>query len=415
MTINFPMIFKIPATDGLSVKSQPRDLETTAPVPFDEFLKDEEKKLRQEQEVSASSVAAVLSALQPPPESVTAASVQGTEEEGESVNSDGMRASTLLPITAQQSVNSLSSQAGIVSSLVENLASTAVNQTDAAQTQANQMFADDLSTPEVPQSNINTVGSVEVFPVTLANLDPVSDQGAILEETNKSLKDVKPDSANTSEAVSPDLPAIQAVETQKIQPDQDDLLPVQIKSEGEDPIPSTKEQEPVLKLEGLTIAATGTETPVVKEAGSFSITDVNVQTSEVIQQIMSQMKVRMKGGATSMRLLLNPKELGEIEVQMVRNTQGVSVTFIAEQANTGKMLEIQINQLRQSLKDAGVQLTDLNFSQHDQPKQEGGFLRQSPQFSQYLPASTPQTEIVNKALDRPERIDGLSNEVDYLI
>ncbi|MBK7455100.1 MAG: hypothetical protein IPJ46_15680 [Anaerolineales bacterium] len=226
MTINFPMIFKIPATDGLSVKSQPRDLETTAPVPFDEFLKDEEKKLRQEQEVSASSVAAVLSALQPPPESVPAASVQVTEEEGESVNSDGMRASTLQPITAQQSVSSLSSQAGIASSLVENLAPTAVNQTDAAQTQANQMFADDLSTPEVPQSNINTVGSVEVFPAALANLDPDSDQGAILEEANKSLKDVKPDSANTSEAAFPDLPAIQAVGTQKIQLDQDDLLPV---------------------------------------------------------------------------------------------------------------------------------------------------------------------------------------------
>ena len=410
MTINFPMIFKTPSTDGLSVKSQSRDLETTAPVPFDEFLKDEEKKLRQEQEVSASSVAAVLSALQPQPASVTAAPVQVTEGEGESVNSDGMRASTLQPITAQQSVNNLSSQAGVASGMVENLASTAVNQTDAAQTQANQMFADDRSTPEVPQSNINTVGAVEVFPAAVANLDPDSDQGVILEETNKNLKDV-----NTSEAVSPDLPVIQAAATQKIQPDQDGLLPVQIKSEGEDPIPSAKEQEPVLKLEGLTIAAKGTETPVVKEAGSFSITDVNVQTSEVIQQIMSQMKIRMKGGATSMRLLLNPKELGEIEVQMVRNTQGVSVTFIAEQANTGKMLEIQINQLRQSLKDAGVQLTDLNFSQHDQPKQEGGFLRQSPQFSQYLPASTPQTEIVNKVLERPERIDGLSNEVDYLI
>ena len=415
MTINFPMIFKTPSTDGLSVKSQSRDLETTAPVPFDEFLKDEEKKLRQEQEVSASSVAAVLSALQPQPASVTAAPVQVTEGEGESVNSDGMRASTLQPITTQQSVNSLSSQAGSASSLVENLTSTAGNQTDAAQPQANQSFADDLATPEVPQSTINAVGSAEVFPAAVANLDPASDQGAILEETNKSMKDAKPDSANTSETAFPDLPAIQAVGTQKIQPDQDGLLPVQIKPEGEDPIPSAKEQEPVLKLEGLTIAAKGTETPVVKEAGSFSITDVNVQTSEVIQQIMSQMKIRMKGGATSMRLLLNPKELGEIEVQMVRNTQGVSVTFIAEQANTGKMLEIQINQLRQSLKDAGVQLTDLNFSQHNQPKQEGGFLRQSPQFSQYLPASTPQTEIVNKVLERPERIDGLSNEVDYLI
>lgn len=411
MTINFPMIFKTPSTDGLSVKSQSRDLETTAPVPFDEFLKDEEKKLRQEQEVSASSVAAVLSALQPQPASVTAAPVQVTEGEGESVNSDGMRASTLQPITAQQSVNSLSSQAGSASSLVENLTSTAGNQTDAAQPQANQSFADDLSTPEVPQSTINAVGSAEVFPAAVANLDSDSDQGVILEETNKNLKDV-----NTSEAVSPDLPVIQAAATQKIQPDQDDLLSGQIKSEGEELIPSVKEQEPVLKLEGLTIAAaTGTETPLVKEAGNFSIADVNVQTSEVIQQIMSQMKVRMKGGATSMRLLLNPKELGEIEVQMVRNTQGVSVTFIAEQANTGKMLEIQINQLRQSLKDAGVQLTDLNFSQHDQPKQEGGFLKQSPQFSQYLPASTPQTEIMNKVPERPGRIDGLSNEVDYLI
>ena len=411
MTINFPMIFKTPSTDGLSVKSQSRDLETTAPVPFDEFLKDEEKKLRQEQEVSASSVAAVLSALQPQPASVTAAPVQVTEGEGESVNSDGMRASTLQPITAQQSVNSLSSQAGSASSLVENLTSTAGNQTDAAQPQANQSFADDLSTPEVPQPTINAVGSAEVFPAAVANLDPDSDQGVILEETNKNLKDV-----NTSEAVSPDLPVIQAAATQKIQPDQDDLLSGQIKSEGEELIPSVKEQEPVLKLEGLTIAAaTGTETPLVKEAGNFSIADVNVQTSEVIQQIMSQMKVRMKGGATSMRLLLNQKELGEIEVQMVRNTQGVSVTFIAEQANTGKMLEIQINQLRQSLKDAGVQLTDLNFSQHDQPKQEGGFLKQSPQFSQYLPASTPQTEIMNKVPERPGRIDGLSNEVDYLI
>jgi flagellar hook-length control protein FliK len=466
-------ISKSPSTDGLSVKSQSRDLEMTAPVPFDEVLKDEEKRLQEEREVSASSVAAVLSAMQPKAASIPVTPVQVTEEGGEIGNPDGLRPPVLQPITAQPPVNGLSSQAVGTSNSVENQASTVGNQPDAAQMQANQSFADDLSTQvgkemivaesaqEVPQSNLNAVGSGEVSPA-ITNLDPAADQGVILDETNnnlkdakldsvktsdaaeskpaatseipqstlnavadqkvisdetnKSTKDVKLDSVKTSETASLDQPAIQPVGTAKAQPDQEELLSGQKRSEGEEPIPSAKEQEPVLKFEGMTMAsAPDMDTPLLREAGKFSITDINVQTTEVIRQIMSQMKVKMKGDATSMRLLLNPKELGEIEVRMIRNTEGVSVTFFAEQANTARMLETQMNQLRQSLKDAGVQLTDLNFSQHDQPKQEGGFLRQGPQFNQYLSSVAPQTEIVNKVLERPERIDGLLNEVDYLI
>ena len=47
MTINFPMIFKTPAIDGLSVKSQNTDLEMSMHVRFDDFMKDEENKLQQ--------------------------------------------------------------------------------------------------------------------------------------------------------------------------------------------------------------------------------------------------------------------------------------------------------------------------------------------------------------------------------
>lgn len=172
------MIFKAPATDGLYLKCK-SSKNCQAPVPFDEFLKDEEKKLRQEQEVSASSVAAVLSALQPQPEMVTASYCPRDRRGGESVNSDGMRASD----SPADNCSAVCEQPFIpgryrvksgwrISRLQRS------NQTDAAQTQANQMFADPCCPPEIPQSNINTVGSVEVFPVTLANLDPVSDQGA---------------------------------------------------------------------------------------------------------------------------------------------------------------------------------------------------------------------------------------------
>jgi flagellar hook-length control protein FliK len=127
------------------------------------------------------------------------------------------------------------------------------------------------------------------------------------------------------------------------------------------------------------------------------------------------MKVKIKSGNTSMNLQLNPKELGAIEVQIIKNAQGVSVTFFAEQPATGQLLETQINQLRQSLKDAGVQLTGLNISQHDQPKQEGGFFKQDPQFNQYSQRNAFQTETGIKEREQPERIRGSLNEVDYLI
>ena len=116
-----------------------------------------------------------------------------------------------------------------------------------------------------------------------------------------------------------------------------------------------------------------------------------------------------------MRLQMNPKDMGAIEVHMVSNAKGVSVTFFAEQAGTGQLLETQMDHLRQSLKDAGVQLTNLNISQHDQPKQEGGFQKQDPHFGSFSQRVAPQAETANKERARPERIGGSISEVDYLI
>jgi len=188
----------------------------------------------------------------------------------------------------------------------------------------------------------------------------------------------------------------------------DDLLKAQLNQK--DTRSASETPAPVFETKPVMTAPT-VETVVVKEAA----TQGNAQINEVIQQIMSQMKVKIKSGATSMRLQLNPKELGAIEVQMIRNTEGVSVTFFAEQVSTGHLLETQMNQLRQSLKDAGVQLTGLNVSQHDQPKQEGGFFKQDPAFSQYFQRGAPQTETANKERERPERIGGSSTAIDYLI
>jgi flagellar hook-length control protein FliK len=127
------------------------------------------------------------------------------------------------------------------------------------------------------------------------------------------------------------------------------------------------------------------------------------------------MKVRIQSGATSMHLELNPKELGVIEVEMISSSQGLSVTFFAEQAGTGRLLETQINQLRQSLIDSGVQLTDLNINQHSQYRQEGGFSNQNSDFARDFPNSTPHVETNNKEYPGIGQIPGQSSEIDYRI
>ena len=98
--------------------------------------------------------------------------------------------------------------------------------------------------------------------------------------------------------------------------------------------------------------------------------------AEVVQQIVHHVEARIQNRSTEMHLQLNPKELGAIDIRMVSDPQGVSVTFSAEQPATGRLLETQLNQLHQSLTDTGVQIAGLNIGQHSQPRQEGGFLNQ---------------------------------------
>lgn len=114
-----------------------------------------------------------------------------------------------------------------------------------------------------------------------------------------------------------------------------------------------------------------------------------------------------------MHLQLNPKELGAIEVDMVSSSQGVQVTFFAEQASTGRLLETQLNQLRESLVDSGVQLSGLNISQHNTQGQKGGTFRHDTNFAPF----TQQSFAERKADDAAAAERGIrqSTEIDYRV
>lgn len=136
---------------------------------------------------------------------------------------------------------------------------------------------------------------------------------------------------------------------------------------------------------------------------------------EVVQHVIRQLNGKLKSGLTSMRLQLNPDSLGAIDVEVVKDVQGVRVTFFAEQSSTGKLLETQLTQLRQSLVDSGVQLSNVNISQHSYSGQEGGFQQQNTNFAQIHHREDFQKEVNTQESPRVERGTRQTSEVDYLI
>jgi flagellar hook-length control protein FliK len=286
----------------------------------------------------------------------------------------------------------------------------------------------DAPTAEASQPVVKVVGLDEDSHVAETRLKIDNDQSAMSSNIHKTTNEVRMGSANksgvidTSSLSTPvtgqtNAPALfQSDSVTQVLPSQDHIKTSQVKRTNEKTPPDETQQESSQATEpSSTIIGSAKETVAAKVVEKLSTTQANPQASEVVQQIMNHIKTGIKNGETSIRLQLNPKELGAIEVHMISNAQGVSVTFFAEQASTGQLLAMQMNQLRQSLQEAGVQLAGLNISQHDQPNQEGGFFKQSPHFGQYSQRDAPQTETANEERMRPARIDGLTSEIDYLI
>jgi flagellar hook-length control protein FliK len=207
------------------------------------------------------------------------------------------------------------------------------------------------------------------------------------------------------------LPVFPSAEAVKVPPklQASQTEPVKIASEAARPAEKQLETNP--KPEALpAVPQPVSESVTVKVAGK----ELTIQVSEIIRQIAPQLNARIQSGPTSLRLQLNPKELGAIEVQMVTGPHGVSVTFFAEQASTGRLLETQMNQLRQSLTEAGIQLSDLNIGQQGQPRQEGGSFNQHSQFAQPPQPQAASGEVKLQETLNPVRTPGQWSEVDYL-
>lgn len=110
--------------------------------------------------------------------------------------------------------------------------------------------------------------------------------------------------------------------------------------------------------------------PVKVNAPNEKITEparlAEAQTTEILRQISRQISDRSHAGSQTIRIQLHPEELGQIDLRITTSSQGTSISMVADQSSTGKLLESQISQLKQTLVEAGVQMADVHVGQQGQ-------------------------------------------------
>jgi flagellar hook-length control protein FliK len=104
----------------------------------------------------------------------------------------------------------------------------------------------------------------------------------------------------------------------------------------------------------------------------------SLQNTSATDQVLVQIKSAASTGASTIRIQLDPADLGKVTVQMNTGTDGkTGITITADNRQTLSMLQNEARSLESALRDIGLK-TDtggLNFNlsgQHSNPQQNSG-------------------------------------------
>ncbi len=140
----------------------------------------------------------------------------------------------------------------------------------------------------------------------------------------------------------------------------------------------------------------------------------NVNSADVINQLVEKMKVEVKGNSGEMTIQLKPEHLGDVSLKVATINGIVTAHFVAESQKVKEIIEANFNNLRESLQQQGLQVEALSVSigQKDQSEQMKHFLAGQNNKGHKIISS----EITEEAEDITETVDLRQvylNNVDY--
>jgi flagellar hook-length control protein FliK len=121
-------------------------------------------------------------------------------------------------------------------------------------------------------------------------------------------------------------------------------------------------------------------------------------------------------GRRSLRMQLNPRELGAIDVHLVTIGQTLSVTLTADKAATGSLLEKQLEDLRANLANAGVHQVTVNVGHQATSGQQGNNFNSETNPQHYSGGGKNKDTSQSEAMPDPQLpLPGQDARIDYRI
>lgn len=99
----------------------------------------------------------------------------------------------------------------------------------------------------------------------------------------------------------------------------------------------------------------------------------NINTSDVVAQIMEKIKVSIKPEVSEVKILLRPEQLGEVSLKIATQNGIVTAQFIAESQKVKEIIEANFNQLRDMLAEQGINVGELEVNVSSNNKEQNQY------------------------------------------
>ena len=97
----------------------------------------------------------------------------------------------------------------------------------------------------------------------------------------------------------------------------------------------------------------------------------DAKATQILDQISEKLKPALDAGKDVVKIQLQPENMGKVDVRIVRGgADGIQFFFTADSVATSRALQSTLNQLHQSLVDAGVKVGNMSVSYQGQSGQQ---------------------------------------------
>ena len=151
----------------------------------------------------------------------------------------------------------------------------------------------------------------------------------------------------------------------------------------------------------------GAPSPAAPTPKDFLVCETRA--NDWVQKLSGAIERGSLHGSSKLRIELRPEHLGAIEIELTQGPEGLQIAIATQHAQTGKLLEEQMANLRQALAQSGIQLSQLDIHQ-----QSAGRGWQNPHQSEtWQPRSAAPKETPAEEINALQAVH--TSEIDYRV